>query len=88
MFSSFDPKVHLAVYKNLGTGKFENISQKAGVKSQLGGLNCVQTDFNNDGLLDIFIVRGAWYRSEMAIRPSLLQNMGNLQFKMLLNRRD
>ncbi len=81
VFTSFDPRVHMAVYKNLGTGKFENVTQKAGVISQLGGLNCVQTDYNNDGLLDIFVIRGAWYREEMAIRPSLLKNVGNMQFE-------
>ena len=81
IFTSYDARVSMAVLKNTGSGKFENIIQEAGATEQLGGLNCVQTDFNNDGLLDIFVVRGAWYYKEFATRPSLLQNMGNLQFK-------
>ena len=27
----------------------------------VGGFNLVQTDYNNDGLLDIFVLRGAWW---------------------------
>ncbi len=79
--TSFDPRAPMAVYKNLGTGKFENVTQTARVEDQLGGLNCVQTDYNNDGLLDIFVIRGAWYYDHMSVRPSLLKNVGHLQFE-------
>ena len=41
-------------------------------------MNCVQTDYNNDGRLDIFIVRGAWLNQPMP--PSLLRNNGNGTF--------
>ena len=27
---------------------------------QLGGINAIQTDYNNDGRLDIFVMRGGW----------------------------
>ena len=54
------------------------MTAKAGLDGQLGGLNCVQADFNNDGHLDIFIPRGAWLKIPM--RPSLLRNNGDGTF--------
>ncbi len=76
--SSFDPQVPFGIYRNKGDGKFEDCSEAAGVANQLGGLYCVQTDFNNDGLLDIYIPRGAWLPH--AVRPTLLRNDGELRF--------
>jgi hypothetical protein len=76
--SSSEATEHLAVYRNTGRGAFEDRSQAAGVTDQLGGLYCVQTDYDNDGSMDIFIVRGAWLSG--AIRPSLLKNRGDGTF--------
>ncbi len=38
----------------------------------------MQTDYNNDGWMDIFVIRGAWL--SQPIRPSLLRNNGNGTF--------
>lgn len=76
--SSYDPTESLAVYRNKGNGVFEDRSKSAGVTNQLGGLFCVQTDYNNDGYLDVYIPRGAWL--PLAIRPSLLRNNGDGTF--------
>ncbi len=62
-------------YRNKGNGTFEDRTKEAGLSDQLGGLYCVQADYNNDGFLDIYIPRGAWLRTPM--RPSLLRNNGN-----------
>ncbi len=70
--SSFDPTEPLSVYHNKGDGVFEDRSKTAGTGNQLGGLFCVQTDYNNDGYMDVYIPRGAWLA--MPIRPSLLRN--------------
>lgn len=70
--TSYDPAASMAIYRNDGQGRFENRSQAARVQEQLGGLNCMQTDYNNDGYLDVFIVRGAWLPDP--VRPSLLRN--------------
>jgi hypothetical protein len=77
--TAFDPLQPLGVYRNRGDGRFEECSaQSPGLADQLGGLMCVQTDYNNDGLVDIYIPRGAWL--QIPIRPSLLKNEGNFRF--------
>jgi hypothetical protein len=76
--SSYDPRERLAVYWNNRTGAFEEGGESAGVANQLGGLYCVQTDYNNDGWMDVFIARGAWL--PLPIRPSLLRNNGDRTF--------
>jgi hypothetical protein len=68
----------MVFYRNKGDGTFENRTKEAGLSDQLGGLNCVQADYNNDGFLDIFIPRGAWLQTPM--RPTLLRNNGNGTF--------
>ena len=50
-----DPTVEMKLFHNTGTGTFDDISIAAGLAGQTSGLNCVQTDYNNDGLLDIAV---------------------------------
>jgi hypothetical protein len=76
--TSMDPTLHMAYYRNKGDGTFEDRTKAAGLEKQLGGLYCVQTDYNNDGFMDIFICRGAWLAHP--IRPTLLRNNGNGTF--------
>ena len=75
--SSRDPCEPLRLYRNRGDGTFADVSERAGLLGQLGGLNLIQTDFDNDGWTDIFVLRGGW---ETAIRNSLLRNNGDLTF--------
>jgi hypothetical protein len=70
----------MAFYRNIGDGKFEDRTEAAGLADQLGGLNCVQCDYNNDGHRDILVVRGAWFPGSLPIRPSLLRNDGAGKF--------
>ena len=76
--TAMDPAEAMAVYRNTGNGKFEDQSSKAGVTGQLGGLVCYQTDYNNDGRLDVYIPRGAWL--PYPVRPSLLRNDAGMHF--------
>jgi hypothetical protein len=46
-----------------------------------GGLNLVHADVNNDGLPDIFVLRGAWLFAEGTIPNSLLLNEGSGRFR-------
>src|SRR5208282_1181984 len=43
----------------------------------VGGLNLLQTDYNNDGCIDILVLRGGW---EFPQRRSLLRNNCNGTF--------
>ncbi len=78
VFTSMDPTQPMVFYRNKGDGTFEDRTEAAGLLAQLGGINCVQVDYNNDGFLDIFVIRGAWLKTPM--RPSLLRNNGNGTF--------
>ena len=73
--TSMDPTEQMALYRNKGDGTFEDRTARSGLVGQMGGLNCVQADYNNDGNLDVFVVRGAWMPYPM--RPSLLRNNGD-----------
>ncbi|MFN7947547.1 MAG: FG-GAP-like repeat-containing protein [Blastocatellia bacterium] len=67
----------LRLFHNNGDGTFSERTKQAGLTDQLGGINCVQTDYNNDGWLDIFVMRGGW---EFPMRNSLLRNNGDGTF--------
>jgi tetratricopeptide (TPR) repeat protein len=69
--SSFDGCAPLRFFHNNGDGTFTEQGAKAGLSDQLGGLNILQADYNNDGCLDILILRGAW---EVPQRKSLMRN--------------
>jgi hypothetical protein len=73
-----DPTQNMAYYRNKGDSSFEDLTEKAGLVGQFGGLVCYQADYDNDGRLDIFIPRGAWFNWPM--RPSLLRNRGDGRF--------
>lgn len=76
--TSYDPAQSMALFRNNGEGTFDESTAASGLSDQLGGLYCVQADYNNDGLLDIYIPRGAWLLSP--IRPTLLRNNGDGTF--------
>ena len=69
--SSYDQCEPLHLFHNNGDGTFTDRAAEAGLSDQLGGLNLIQTDYNNDGCLDIFVLRGGW---QQAMRSSLLRN--------------
>ncbi len=69
--SSYDQCEPLHFFHNNGDGTFTDRAIQAGLGAQLGGLNLIQADYNNDGCLDFFVLRGGW---QSPIRPSLLRN--------------
>ena len=69
--SNFDSCGRMHYFRNNGDGTFTERTSAAGLDGQLGGLNMMQTDYNNDGCRDILVLRGGW---EVPQRNSLLRN--------------
>jgi len=69
--SSLDSCASLQYFHNNGDGTFSDQAAQRGLADQLGGLNILQTDYNNDGCLDIMVLRGGW---EAPQYRSLLRN--------------
>ena len=85
--SSRDPCEPLRLYLNRGDGTFDEVTEAAGLSAQLGGLNVTQADFDGDGRLDLFVMRGGW---ETTIRNSLLRGVeaadGSIRFEDVTER--
>ena len=80
MTSTWDPCRPITYYRNEGDGTFEDYTEKAGLSGQLGGLNITQTDYNNDGWMDVLVMRGGWMKMRGQMRMSLLRNEGDGTF--------
>ena len=61
----------LHFFHNNGDGTFTDRAAQAGLGNQLGGLNIIQADYDNNGCMDILVPRGAW---QFPLRLSLLRN--------------
>ena len=75
--SSMNMCEHMHYFHNNGDGTFTDQSEKAGLMDQLGGLNIIQADYNNDGCMDVLVLRGGW---EIPMRKSLLRGNCNGTF--------
>ncbi len=67
-------------YQNNGDGSFSDQSEASGLARQKGGLQTVPADYDNDGDMDLLILRGAWMRNVGQIRNSLIRNNGDGTF--------
>src|SRR6476620_7065963 len=56
--SHFGECMPMHYFHNNGDGTFSDHTAKAGLGGQLGGLNMIQADYNNDGCTDILLLRG------------------------------
>lgn len=59
---------------------FVERSESAGISKLLGGLNMVQADYDNDGDVDVLVLRGAWQSEKGDVPNSLLRNEGDGTF--------
>ncbi|MEM7013486.1 MAG: FG-GAP-like repeat-containing protein, partial [Verrucomicrobiota bacterium] len=79
---SLAPNDTLRFHRNEGGGVFSDQSAKVGLDQIRGGLNLAQTDFNNDGRLDLFVMRGAWWGKERGRQHNaLLQQLPDGSFE-------
>jgi hypothetical protein len=67
-------------FRNRGDGTFEDRTDVAGITGEVGGLNMIQADYDNDGFVDVLILRGGWMGDEGRFPLSLLHNNGNGTF--------
>lgn len=67
-------------YQNDKKGKFADYSKKSEIGRFKGGLSMIQADYDNDGDVDIFVMRGAWMGKYGRQPNSLLRNNGDGTF--------
>jgi hypothetical protein len=66
--------------RNKGDGTFEERTREAGLTGETGGLNMLPADYDNDGAVDVLVLRGGWLGSEGRFPLSLLRNDGRGRF--------
>ncbi|WP_131725835.1 FG-GAP-like repeat-containing protein [Flavobacterium sp. Root420] len=75
---SLDGVMHY--YQNDKKGKYLDYSKNSNLGLFKGGLSMIQADYDNDGDIDIFVLRGAWMRKYGRQPNSLLRNNGDGTF--------
>jgi tetratricopeptide (TPR) repeat protein len=76
--TSLDADRGASLLVNRGDGTFEDRSHAAGLDDQMYALNAARADYDNDGDLDVLLLRGGW---EAPMRLSLLRNDGHGRFE-------
>jgi hypothetical protein len=76
--SSLDADMGASLFVNRGDGTFDERSLSSGLVAQPLAINTTQADFDNDGRLDVLLLRGGW---EKPARLSLLRNKGGAIFE-------
>lgn len=75
---SLDGVMHY--YQSDKKGKYIDYSKVSEIGRFKGGLSMIQADYDNDGDIDIFVLRGAWMRKYGRQPNSLLRNNGDGTF--------
>jgi hypothetical protein len=78
--STWDTAGQIRFFRNNQDGTFSEQTAKAGLLGLYGGLNLIQSDYNNDGYTDVFVLRGAWLKQNGNHPNSLLRNNGDGTF--------
>jgi hypothetical protein len=71
----------LRLFSNRGEGRFEDRTPASGLTGEVGGLNLIQADYDNDGFVDVLVLRGGWLGSEGRFPMSLLRNTRDGRFE-------
>lgn len=80
LLSSSGPLDSMHFLHNNGDGTFTDRTKEAGLGDEIGGLNIVLTDYNNDGRPDVLVLRGGWWGRFGQYPDSLLRNNGDGTF--------
>ncbi|MBL9174904.1 MAG: CRTAC1 family protein [Verrucomicrobiales bacterium] len=80
VISAWDLNGQIRFFRNNGDGTFTQRTSEAGLVGEVGSLNIQQTDYNNDGFLDLWAMRGAWLGKAGRQPSSLLKNNGDGTF--------
>ena len=80
MLTSSGPKDQMRLFHNNRDGTFSDVTCASGLIGETGGLNLVETDYNNDGHPDVLVLRGGWWGKAGAYPMSLLRNRGDGTF--------
>jgi len=79
MTCCWDPREDVSLFENQG-GQFVERSDAARLTGISGGLNMVQADYDDDGEIDVLVMRGAWLQRKGKYPKSLLHNQGDGTF--------
>ena len=80
MVSAWDPAEQMRFFVNAGDGSFVDRTREAGLTGLVGGINLLQADYDNDGHLDLLVLRGGWMGDSDQHPNSLLRNNGDGTF--------
>ncbi|MEZ5274959.1 MAG: CRTAC1 family protein [Opitutaceae bacterium] len=80
LVSAWGFKGQLRFFRNQGDGTFTDLTDAAGLRGLFGGLNMKQGDYNNDGFIDVLVLREGWLAKDGRFPNSLLRNNGDNTF--------
>lgn len=80
MASDWGIDKQMRLYLGQANGRFLEATEQAGLIGEVGGLNLIHADYDNDGHRDVMVLRGAWLGDHGRYPNSLLRNLGNARF--------
>ena len=80
MASSWGLRDQIRYFANRGDGTFDERTAVAGLTGIVGGLQIVHADYDNNGYIDVLVLRGGWWEGDGLHPNSLLHNRGEASF--------
>ncbi len=80
LMSFWNADGQLRYFRNEGNGSFAERTEQANLLGITSGINLFQADYDNDGDLDVVLLRGAWLYDGGRHPNSLLMNRGDGSF--------
>jgi hypothetical protein len=81
MTSTWNTSGQIRCFLNNGNGTFTERTKESNLIGLYGGLNLIQADYDNDGDVDVLVLRGAWLGKDGKHPNSLLKNDGRGRFR-------